>query len=752
MEGNVKRPFLLAFMALVHGELLVLIEQEYFIIFLGALFFSLIIAYKIIYGENRSIVILYVIFFIIGFLKLSDYDHAFNSMADKDEIIIEGVVLSERNNIFIKAYKGEYNGSVFKVVTKNKNFKTGDKVSISGSCIQMKESNNDGSFNEKIYYYSTGVIGIIESEKIELLIKSREETLGFINSLREKLENNIDKVTDETIGGIFKTIVFGDDTNIDMGIKKSFQDAGISHILSISGLHISIVGVFVFFVLKRRLKYINATVISFIIMVLYGIMTGGSISTIRAIIMFTISIVGRTSGRVYDIKNAIGISGVLILLKNPYYLFNTGFILSFVAVLGIGFFYPVLIKIFNIKNKIIAMIMFSTSITIFLIPLNGYFFYQIPGYSILLNIILVPLMGIIIISGMISSLLCYVSYDIAYFFIGSGSYVIRLYIFICDKVGDLPFSTVVVGKLNIGRILIYYSIIIIIIYLWEKNEKKLNRNNKIEDGEKSKISKKYFKILFVTVLLFVVIFFRLDNKSKIAFLDVGQGECSIILGKDKKIYMFDCGSSSVNNIGEKVVIPWIKYNGHSKIDYLILSHNDSDHINGVINILEDKTISIDNIIINYSTHWEEMIRIFKLYNINIIKIKRGDEIKSDGITIKFLNPYILKDNDVNKDSIVSLVYTKNSKILFTGDIDKEIEKNLIKEGCLEEVDILKVPHHGSEGSSSKEFINYIKPKYVFISCGKNNIYGHPSKRVIMDYKEITNDIYISYDTGQLNIY
>jgi len=747
-------------MALVHGELLEAVRdnKNLFVLIILCLLMALIIIWR----KKKLLIIIYAIFFIMGFFNLKEYDgnfDAFKEIKDKKPIYLNLIVLEsekkdELTNIIGRVIDGKYKNFTIKIKYKKcLELKKGMKIYIEGENNILRKPDNPGGFDEELYYYSNGFCGNINAYSVKVIDKNYEEIDNIIKTLKNKLESNIDKVTNEKEGGIFKSIVFGDRSEIDSETKSLYQNTGIAHILSVSGLHIAVVGMGIFMVFKYFLSYINASILSLLIMIAFVIMTGGAVSAIRAVIMFSINIIGISMGRVYDFKNAISLSCILILIMDPYYIFNIGFILSYFSIIAIAYVYPIFIECFSVKNKILSSVFLSLSVLLINNPIIAFSYYEIPSYAIILNLILVPLMGVIMISGLLASFLIFVSSSLGIYILGCGVYVIRLYEVVCEFFNNLIGNLIVVGKMNIIHIIIYYIIIIIfLIYLYSvKNKLIFFKKIKKEEGLIYNIKYIYIVSIIVFVLINAIIYLRPVKTDYMHFLNVGQGECSVFSDENGDAYIFDAGSSSRDGIGKNTILPFLKYMGYSDVLVMVLSHPDADHINGAMDILRSKSVKVNKVMLSKGLDYGEISLYLKEKGMEEIRVSRGDGYKNKGIEMNILNPSINGSGDINEDSIFAVLKVNGYRIALPGDMGEEMEKELIEEGLLEPIDIINVSHHGSNTSSSEEFVNVIRPSIAYFSCGKNNIYKHPSEIVVKRYEEYGAKIFISHEYGVLSL-
>ena len=628
----------------------------------------------------------------------------------------------------------------------------GNTVIVEGVVKKSNTARNPGNFDETKYLHSLGIVGKLDAKKIDIIDKRCNEiTLGLQN-IRNELASKIDSITDEEYGSILKAMIFGEKSDLDEETKSLYQTAGISHVLAISGLHISAVGLVLFSLLRKKFSYYSSSVISGTFMVLFGVMTGGSVSTIRALIMFVISLVSKVAGRKYDLKSSLALTVLLMLLDNPYYLFNSSFQLSVMAIISIAFVFPILNEFLTSKircenktfMKFMSSFLLSFTISILSAPIVAYTYFELSVYSIFINLIVIPLMSFLLCMGIFSIVLSFVSTSIGVFLIGTDVTILKLYNFICDSVSKLPGNTINVKKPEICEIVIYYLIVVFVLIVMKHHS-----------NDKFKERLKVLVVIIGFVFLFLIIGQK-NNKYIITAIDVGQGDCCFVTTENSRV-LIDGGSSDIKNVAEYRIVPTIKSYGYDSIDLVIVSHTDNDHISGIREMVEQKLLEIKHIALPYTAaedeNASEFVAILDEYDINYSFVKEGDCIKIDDSYFYVLNPKKNQYGDINEDSLV--VYYKSNDIsaLFLGDISSNVEQDIIEKYAeyIEMVDIVKIAHHGSKNSSCQEFTRYIANKTAIISCGVNNSYGHPHDETLSRLEAVGCNICITSECGAIMV-
>ena len=557
----------------------------------------------------------------------------------------------------------------------------GDTILVYGKLNEYKDNTIFNLFNYKKYYRYRKIYYSVYANSINVTKKNTNVINDFKNAIIKRIKN-IDKS-----GKYILTFMLQEKYMIDNDVLKAYQRNGISHLFSISGMHISLFsGVIYYFVKKISYNNYFSSILVFIFLLVYLIMLDYPVSAIRAIFSFSLNRINRLFR--FNIKKLdimFFILSIMIII-NPYNIFYTSFIFSYVISFFISLFSKE-IRTSKHKKLYLSYICFISSL-----PLVIYNYYSFNVVSILLNAIYVPLVSAIIFPFVILCLIFPILDNVLYMFI---MLLEKSNLFINDYLGDVINISVL--KPSIYFIIVYY--IILILY------------------------KKYKKLIWGLIFSVILVKYSylFDNRLSVVYFDVGQGDSTFITYKNESI-LIDTGSDSYLDI-----LLYMKSVGRYVLDYLIISHGDSDHAGGVIDILNN--IKVNNVVINkgnYSDLEKDIIRLCYKKRINI---------KNDVGYIDIINTrmYFLDTglyNDENDNSNVIYFNYNGYKFLFMGDAGTKKEEDLLNKYNIGKIDFLKVGHHGSNTSSSKYFIDEINPKYSIISVGKNNRYGHPNKEVL----------------------
>ncbi|MCH5266694.1 MAG: DNA internalization-related competence protein ComEC/Rec2, partial [Lachnospiraceae bacterium] len=491
------------------------------------------------------------------------------------------------------------------------------------------------------------------------------------------------------------------------------------------GLHISILGAGLFFLLRRFVMPMRpAAVCTGILLLLYGELTGFSVSARRAVIMMLCLLVAHFFNRRYDLLSALSLAALIQLWFQPLVLFQAGFLLSYGTVLGIALFLPFFAEAGPRKNFLWGMAGDSLGIFLVNLPVLLYFYYELSLYSTLVNALVLPFMGFLLLMSLVGSGLSLVSMMTGRFLFGVVHTILRYYTFITELARQLPFAILITGPPELWQIFFYYILLFVWRWLLEKKEEK-ERHEKF-----GKTGKKVWLLILACALLL----FRppVPKQLQITSLDVGQGDCTLIRTEAVTI-LVDGGSSDVGKVGKYRISKFLKHEGIRKLDMIFFTHSDSDHTNGLLELIQEKrhmNFSIGEIILpdikKQEENYRELEKICLQSGIPLHKIKKGDVIQAGDLRINCLHPYYEYDWQSENDySLVLQLDYKGFRGLLTGDLEQSGEEAVLEE--IENVDYLKVGHHGSKGSSSEDFLKKARPEISVISAGENNRYGHPAK-------------------------
>lgn len=632
-------------------------------------------------------------------------------------------------------------------------YSIGEILYVKGNMKVFSLPVNEGGYNERAYYQSLKIDFAVNGSQVLAVCGRKNEWKEHLYMLRERLKKNFQTAMPDEDAGILAAVTLGDKTIMDTERKKLYQDAGISHFYSISGLHISLLGMTLYhFLRKRGLGYLGTGMLTAVFMFCYGEMIGFGISAKRAVGMFLLLVYAKYRGRSYDMSTALAIMAAVLAGENPFLFHHAGYLLSFGAVSGVIFAEmlladgkakeeqrrtdspecPVGGKIINSMKETLLV---SLCIQMVTLPVMCQYFYGISTYAVFLNLMVLPCVGILLGAGILGGILCSL-------FPFGGKLVLFLCHLIllwfdaaCSFFLKMPYAALITGMLPMWLPVLWYGMIFAAGFV-----------------------KKFREKLFVPVciLLCVILFLRpVQHEFELDFLDVGQGDGIYMAAGDGTQVFLDGGSADAAKVGTYRILPFLKYKGIRSIDYWFVSHLDADHINGLSEIIESgypiHCLVVSKYIPNDKA-WEALRDSAEKKGISILKMDKGDVLKGSGWSLRCLAPDKPQEtSDRNGSSLV--LYLKHEKLtgFFGGDIGKEQEMELVREGNLPRADVYKVSHHGSSSSSSSAFLDRMKPKVAVVSCSMKNRYHHPAKETLELLSAAGSRIYETRYMGQIKI-
>ncbi|MDO4340912.1 MAG: ComEC/Rec2 family competence protein [Eubacteriales bacterium] len=668
---------------------------------------------------------------------------------------------------------------------------------LSGKLERVAAPRNPGEFDSQQYYACQHIYYFLKDAVIEKRSEGYSRYGRFLADMRERFTAILEAAAGED-APVFEAMILGEKSSLEAETKLRYQMAGIIHILAISGLHISLLGAGLFNLMKKAGLGIGLSgFLSLAVMLQYGMMTGGSVSTMRAVCMFLLSVAAKMLGRIYDSMTALAVSAILLLMESPAYLYSSSFLLSFGAVLGIGVTGPVLCRIFHINNKRAEGFVLSLAVQLTTLPVVLMNYGEVSVAGVFLNLAVLPTVGAVLVSGICGLTVGIGSIAVARLMLLPGRGLLMLYEELCRAAGRLPFCTWIPGAPSMGQTAGYYLALgaglAVGWYLnadkhpaasgvqstkrrvWGDASKAKDRSVEStalkadktcttgtrKGKKKEKVKRKTERRMAAVVcslgicLGIFILSFRPPGKLTITCLDVGQGDAIVLETPRGQHFLADCGSSNKKGVGQYQLLPFLKNQGISYLDAILVSHTDTDHISGIKELLEYMgegltTVRAGSLVLpdwhEPSEAYGELTALAHAAGVSVARVSQGDSIKADGaqpgaekqtairngdVRLTFLAPQEgSSGKDVNEEGMVFEISYGEFRGLFTGDIGEDTEKKLLSQGCLADIDFLKVGHHGSRYSSSAVFLDKIRPEIGVISCSSSNNYGHPSGEAV----------------------
>ena len=654
---------------------------------------------KIILQSNifYLILITFSIIYVFYFTKIKKYNSIYDNNQKEVVGIISKIIIDDDNiKLTLKSKEDIIVTYYYKSKEEINNLKLGLKVKVFGELKKPLNNTIPNIFNYKNYLETKKIYYLFTAKDFDIV----DNNISFLYRIKNYLIDRCNKI--DSLGYI-KSLVLGIN-DIDEEIDNIYKVNGIMHLFAISGMHISLLSSLLLKLLKKFIKNNDLIMIVIIIfLILYSMLIGFTPSVTRSLYMYILlNINKRFKLNISNLKIIILVI-IIMILYNPFYIYDIGFLYSISTSLGLIIYS----KSINKSNKIISLFKISLIANIFSLPITINNNYQINILTLVINILVVPLVSYIIYPLCLLTLFIPLIYSI----LKIGIIILEL---ISKLFYKIKFLIIIMPKMNIAIIITYYFFLLLII----------------------KYNKRIFKLFLFLVLIFNKYSYLFDNNAYIYFFDVGQGDSSLIVSsKHKEVILIDTGGLFANYYPIENIINFLKSIGITKINYLILTHGDYDHMGYSSYLINN--YKVKNVIFNNGTFNDLELELIDILNKkNITYYQSLEYLNIANSKLYFLNKEIY--NNENDNSSVLYLKLSNYKFLFMGDASIDVENKLIKTYSLNDIDVLKVGHHGSKTSSSKNFINYINPKYSIISVGKNNLFGHPNKEVlkILEQSEI----------------
>ena len=643
----------------------------------------------------------------------------------------------------------------------------GMHVRLEGMLVLPELPRNPGQFNRRIYESGKKIDFYLENPTVLEVKEQRSGVREVVEIWKTEMMNRCEKIYPDAEASILEAMLFGEKRELSGDIKELYQAAGISHVLVISGLHISLLALAVAGILRRLGFPMPVWVILSVgVLAGYGILIGQPTTAVRALLMFFVLQGARLLGRSYDLLSALAFAGILMLLDNPDLILDGGCRLSFCAVIGVGWYVSEKNKIFRSigekekrKNRgkggkgssagaILENIRAGWYLWLFTLPVMLDTFYQVSVVGILWNLVAIPLLPVIIASGGLGVVLAGWNIFLGSL-AGSPAYgMLQLYQEIGNISEKLPVGMWTPGQPSKPVIAGYYLVIFLLVLV----EKQLIKREK-----RWKIRKIFPGMELCSMLLLLLLMAHpWQQREKITFLDVGQGDASLLQSGGQTL-LLDGGSTSQKNVGTYVILPYIKQQGISCLEAVVLTHTDQDHINGVTEVLEEGKkgwLTVKNLMYPYwmegTEQGKQLKKLAEEAGASCRKIRAGDRLTIGKAEAVVLYPKEQeKIAEPNAGSLVLFWKWEGVRAMFTGDLPEEKERELLQN--LPACEILQVGHHGSATSTCREFLEQVQPSLAVISCAMKNRYGHPSPDTVDRLKKTGCEIRYTMKSGAITI-
>lgn len=617
----------------------------------------------------------------------------------------------------------------------------GNRVTAQGECAMFQPARNPGEFDFQLYYRSMKLHYRMFAESWQATDEETWPVRNFLYRAGRWAAARLSETAGED-AGMFQALMLGDKSGLPEETRKLYQDNGIAHMLAISGLHLSLVSMAVYGLLRKLgVGYGAAGILGGSVLAAFSALAGGSPSLMRALLMALCGFLAACLGRTYDLLSALSLAGLWLLWDSPYLVCQAGVQLSFGALAGIGAAAPRLAalsqsgpvlkqdsreaseQMTDKKGGPVQGFYVSVGMQLVTVPMVLFHFFQFPLYGIFLNLLTVPLMGIVVASGAASVFLSgLVSLQAGQFAIGAGRLILDWYEWCCSLFELLPGSSLALGRPAFWQMGAYYGILITVLFGGVGK----SGNRKGGTGRK--------------ILLALGICFLLPVPVRgltVTFLDVGQGDGMVLQTRQNTI-LVDGGSSDEKKLGENRLEPFLKSQAIRQVDYAIVSHADQDHTSGLIYLLEEsEAVKIRNLILPAAGQQDEaykkLVKLAESRNCRVHWMEAGECLVLGKLKIRCLYPAAdFQTNDRNEHSLVLHVSYDAFDLVLTGDMTSAGEAELLKEPdrLPDQPEVLKISHHGSNTATSEGWLERLKPGCAVVSYGEENRYGHPHQEVM----------------------
>lgn len=603
----------------------------------------------------------------------------------------------------------------------------GTACNLSGTLSRPQPKRNMHAFHYEQFLKRKNIHWLFEPDSIPLADcqPSSFSLLYFLENLRSDGIKRINAIFPERLAAYGEALIFGDRSSISEEANEGYRRLGVIHLLAISGLHVGLIaGASVFLLLRAGWTRETVYGVMYIWLPLYGFLSGGNPPVVRAVLMALLIFSAKSWRLPLSTLDAFSISFLLFLLFDPYLVYDIGFQLSYAVSFGI----ILSVSLFRHLPSVWQTLHISMVSTLSSLPILSFHFHEFSVISLLANLVFIPFYTLFLLPAVF--LLFFLSFILPPVS-AHPAFLLEKVLAVSESAaiwaGSFPFATVLTGKPSIIGVILMAGGVLLYFLLAER---------------------KYHPALSavpIVLVLFIHCFaIRFSPYGEVVFIDVGQGDSILIrLPYNRGTYLIDTGGQlffpteewqkrkKTFQVGTDILLPVLKSHGINRIDKLILTHSDADHIGAAKELIGK--MSIGKIYITPRS-WEkplmlETVRLAKEKNIGVREVKAGFGWKNKSGTFQFIFPFD-EEYEGNNDSLVLYGRFGGMTWLFMGDAEKEAEEELLSAYSTLHADVIKVSHHGSRTSSTQSFIEQVQPQYAVISAGLNNRYGHPHPEVL----------------------
>nr|MBQ6241916.1 DNA internalization-related competence protein ComEC/Rec2 [Lachnospiraceae bacterium] len=636
----------------------------------------------------------------------------------------------------------------------------GPVLEIRGTLKLFAEADNPGEFDARAYYLSRGTACCMEGAALRIVSPRRAPLAEAAFRLKEYLRRGLQKLYPADEAALLSAVLLGDRGGVDTETERLYEQAGISHLLSVSGLHVSfwavilgrLTGFFLSFFpfsrgrgfwSRRGFGLLRAVTAAGGI-VFYMMLCGSRIPVQRAGLMAVLLQAAAGLGLSFDLPSAWGAAALAALIPSPTALFQASFQLSFGCVFLLGCLLPVLSRRLLAETGPARALLVPVLLQMGLLPLTLRHYYTFRPYAVFANLLAVPLAGPVLVFGFLSVLLADVCWPAGVGLAGGVRFLLDLIRRMCELVDALPLPSLVTGRPALWQILAYLGLALTglaaVFHIRRREVESLTLQ--IRRAGESRFRKAFRDARSTALLLWLwllaagsVFLIRLPGPAQITSLYVGQGDCHVITLENGHSYLAD-GGGGTETVGERVILPCLKYRGIRQLEAVIVSHPDSDHVNGLLTLMQAPELQIKCLILPevflHSEKAEALMRAAEEAGIPVRPVRAGDAWQDGNFTFSVLYPGRTTEVDDNESSLVLRLERPGFSLLLPGDLGGTGEEMLLHAygDALQPVTVLKAGHHGSRFSTSATFLDRLQPRLAVISCGRNNRFGHPAPETL----------------------
>lgn len=634
----------------------------------------------------------------------------------------------------------------------------GEILVFDGTVALWKSAVNEGNFNSREFHLARKTDFSLNDVTLMGVHGRASRWREGLWKLRLAIRGVYESMLSEEEHGVLSTMVLGDKELLDEETRHLYQTGGLSHVMAISGLHISVVGMTLYgFFRKRGVGFWMAGLLAGTVIYAYGVMSGMGTSVQRAVLMFFLMLLGQALGKSYDTLNALGVAALFLLWQNPYLTWDAGFQFSFAAVLGVAWVGSGMTVWEGRLFKLFKQMFPGVAIQLATLPLVAWHYFEVPVYAVAVNFVVLPFTGILLASGIVggfAGLLCAPAARILFL---PCRILLKINRFLCGFCEGLPGALWITGRPSFVRIMFYYALLAAVTSLARNRKRKRDCRSQGEKSGRGK-NRGYVCAVFFLVLLLCV---PQRRDFTLAVLDVGQGDGAFLRTGEGHTLFVDGGSSDVYQVGKYRILPFLKYQGVRQIDFWLVSHVDEDHVSGLKELLTSgypvRHLLFSAAVVKDEAH-AELVDLAEDAGTAVVYLDAGETLHLGSAALQVLFPTAKGSpgSDRNAASLVAWYEEGSFSGIFTGDIGNAQESQVLEQWRqdgypFEELDFYKAAHHGSNYSNSEEFLQVLRPEVSVVSCGAKNSYGHPGAEAIAHMEEAGSRVYYTMESGQITV-